>query len=77
MPDDSPALSTWGGMMDLLGCTLEDPTVIPAERVWSGVIPREDGTTGYAVGTIQIGEPLTPYTASPEPLPEIPDDDPR
>jgi hypothetical protein len=33
-PDDSPALATWGGKIDLLGCTAENPVVVPAGDVW-------------------------------------------
>jgi arylsulfatase A-like enzyme len=34
-PDDtSPALATWAGKMDLLGCTVLTPEVLPAEAVW-------------------------------------------
>ncbi|MDP2307346.1 MAG: LTA synthase family protein [Pseudomonadota bacterium] len=33
-PDDAPALATWAGKMDLLGCTLLTPEVLPAEAVW-------------------------------------------
>lgn len=32
--DDAPALATWAGKMDLLGCTLLTPEVLPAEAVW-------------------------------------------
>ncbi len=33
-PDASPAVATWAGKMDLLGCTIQNTTVIPAERIW-------------------------------------------
>lgn len=33
-PDDGPALASWGGKMDLLGCTILTPEVLPAEAVW-------------------------------------------
>ncbi len=32
--DASPALATWGGKMDLLGCEIRTPEVLPAEAVW-------------------------------------------
>ncbi len=34
-PDGSAAVGTWGGQIDLLGCTLLTPTVLPAEAVWA------------------------------------------
>jgi arylsulfatase A-like enzyme len=33
-PDDSPAIATWAGTMDLLGCEIEEKSVLPAEAVW-------------------------------------------
>jgi arylsulfatase A-like enzyme len=33
-PDDSPAVATWAGKMDLLGCTILTPEVLPAEAAW-------------------------------------------
>ncbi len=33
-PDDSPALATWAGKMDLLECTILTPEVLPSEGVW-------------------------------------------
>ncbi|MDP2317067.1 MAG: LTA synthase family protein [Pseudomonadota bacterium] len=33
-PDDAPAVASWAGRMDLLGCTILTPEVLPAEAVW-------------------------------------------
>jgi lipoteichoic acid synthase len=34
-PDDSPAQATWGGVLDLLGCTAEKEALLPGESVWA------------------------------------------
>ncbi|MBN1335900.1 MAG: LTA synthase family protein [Deltaproteobacteria bacterium] len=34
-PDDRPALATWDGRVDLLGCTIEKDEVVPGESVWA------------------------------------------
>ena len=33
-PDSDPAIATWGGVLSLLGCDVENGDVIPAESVW-------------------------------------------
>ncbi len=34
-PDGAPALATWGGVLDLLGCTIEKEALLPGESVWA------------------------------------------